>query len=204
MQINKEDIIAVSKQLPHIAGRQDFVENLYHQVNKMPDNCRILDIGGFLGGSSIVFALTVKDRGGLVYTINPAFCRTEQWGRYSNYHLSGDLHSFMENITKASMEGYIFPIIGSSEEVLGRWDGRLFDMILIDGDHGSEAVQKDLGWLKYTKENALLFFDDFGSAVKEVALKFFPSHPEWQKLSDIITPVTADYAVYEKGRMEER
>jgi predicted O-methyltransferase YrrM len=49
-------------------------------------------------------------------------------------------------------------------------DGKLFDFIYIDADHGTEAVMSDFeGALKCIKENGIIFFDDVKWAVDGVA-----------------------------------
>ena len=183
--MTKEEILKVGSQVYGTQGRPDYTKGLYKQSNKLPENCRILDIGGQIGGSAIVFALTVKERGGLVYSINPGFVRREQWPeKYKEYEkknkIAGDLQSFMDNVTKFSAEGYVIPLLGSSEEVLNRWDNRLFDMIYVDACHTYEAAKVDCKWLEHTKNNALACFDDFGSGVQKAATEYFASHSEWK------------------------
>lgn len=179
--MTKEVILKVALQVEGVSHRPEYAESLYVESARLPENCRILDIGGFVGGSSVVFALTVKGRAGLVYTINPGFVSPDKYpDKYKKYPIEGTLHEFIENVTKFGAEGYVIPLLGSSEEVLSRWDGRLFDMVYIDAWHSYEAVKIDIQWLKHTKKNALACFDEFGPGIKEAAFEYFSLHKEWK------------------------
>ena len=184
----KNKILEIAQQIPGTMDRLDYAERLYLIAKELPENCRILDIGGLYGASAIVFALTVKDRGGLVYTINPGFTNPKKWPKeYKLLGVRGDIYIFLENITKCGVEGYVFPLAGTSEEVLNRWDGRLFDMIFIDGCHQYEFVKTDCQWLKYAKENAIVAFDDWDdgnleqSEVEKAGCEYLKKNSEWKR-----------------------
>ena len=48
-----------------------------------------------------------------------------------------------------------------SEEVLKEWDAEIGG-VFIDGEHTTEALAIDLGWIKYVKNGGFLAFHDYG------------------------------------------
>ena len=200
--MTEKEVLEVASKMVHIGPRTGFAKSIYTEANKMPKDCRILDIGGFMGGSSITMALTVKDRGGLVYTINPSF--TPEGDKNKKYldmgmPLAGDLDSFMGFVKTFGAEGYVIPLIGSSEEILAKHDGSLFDMVFIDAWHVYEATKIDVKWLDYTKENAIAQFDDFAGGVEKAATEYFSEHKEWKRITDQAFYHKHGVAVFQKG-----
>jgi hypothetical protein len=185
--MDKAQILEIANSIPGTSGRMDYASNLIDRVNVLPENCRILEVGAQYGGSAITMALTVKERGGMVFSVDPCFIRPK--ARPESYRalpVMGNLHSFIWNVALHRVEGYVIPLPGTSEEVLQRWDGRLFDLVFIDGDHTYPSVKIDLQWLQFTKPQAWILFDDWIVPVKQAADEFFGMHGEWNLITEEI------------------
>lgn len=178
--MDKKKILEHASQIGGTKGRSDYALHLFEIANKLPKDCRILEIGSAAGGSATTMALTVKERNGVVFAIDPIFVPPSLRGsRYKKFDLLGDLYSFIWNVSMHEAEGYVIPLPGSSEEVLKRWDGRLFDLIFIDGDHTYSSVKIDLQWSKYTKVQAYIAIDDLMVEPRKACQEFLKEHLEW-------------------------
>lgn len=181
--MEKSEIIRRSQLVPGTGGRPDYAEHLYEAAMRLPNNSRILEIGAYQGGSGSVFALANKDRGGLVYSIDPGFwSRQEQLQKYDPaMAVMGDLRGYLKNLILTEAEGYCIPLPGTSEEVFKRWKGEIFfDMVFIDGWHTYEGAKIDLQWLKYIKPNGFCVFDDWLEGIEKAWKEYRDLHPEWE------------------------
>jgi len=177
--MTKEEVINIAKQIPGTAGRPDYIGYIYDMAQLLPENCRILEIGAMVGGSASAWALSIKDKGGLVYSIEPGFMKDKT--KYP--WVLGNLYAYMRNIITSGAEGFCIPLPGSSEEVLKRWHGKvLFDLVFIDGHHVYDAVKIDMQWLQHTKPAAFCFFDDWLPGIEKACAEYMKDHPEWVNL----------------------
>ena len=185
--MDKSEIIRRSQLVPGTKSRPDYAELLYKVAKRLPNNSRILEIGGMIGGSASVFALTIKDRGGLIYSIDPGFwSKQEQLQNYASIRdvVLGDLYKFLKNLILTEAEGYIIPLPGTSKEVFARWKGKIFfDLVFIDGLHTYEGVKIDMQWLEYVKQGGLCLFDDWLEGIKKACDEYMVLHPEWKRIS---------------------
>lgn len=150
----------LKEDLKNIEGWFDFCEanllyQLIAQVPKNQDNLIIIvEIGAFLGKSTITIAKAIKESGrGFVYSIDP-----HEGIPY--YHPQPTLSDFLENIHCANVNDIVKICLGNSDE----WSDNIstsLAMIFIDGDHTYEIVKKDyLKWEKKIIINGLIAFHD--------------------------------------------
>lgn len=169
------------------AGRPDYVANLIDRAKKLPDNCRVLEVGAQHGGSAVTIGLVIKDKGGVIYSVEPGFIPIkDRPSEYTLLPVLGDLQAYLHNAALNQLEGHMIPLPGTSREVLDRWDGRLFNMIYIDGDHTYESVKIDLEWCKYTRIRAYLALDDWIIPVKAAVDEYMVTHSEWELATETI------------------
>lgn len=184
--MDKDKVIEYATQIPGTAGRPDWAASLYDFANELPENCRILEIGAMLGGSAVAMALTVKDRGGLVYSIDPGFLHKDYWtDEYKQDQILGNVERYLAYSVQYDVAGYVVPIPGLSKDILSKWDGRLFDMLLIDGEHAYEAVKIDVQWEQYLKPTATIVFDDWIEGVEEAAMEYLSPKKEWKEVLNV-------------------
>ncbi len=130
------------------------VETLYNIAkNNCPEKSNILEIGNWLGLSTITFALALKEKYHFqsfvhpkIYTIDPHDKQhsiisdgLENWFKDCPFDIS---KKFQENIKKWEVEDYIEYHRCFSDE----FDKEIknIGLLFIDGDHRSEQVKKDL------------------------------------------------------------
>ncbi len=169
-------------------GRLDHAYYLYHYASILHNNSLIIEIGTGAGGSSIAMGMGIRDKNSKIITIDPGLLPVpEQIKRkkeLSRYDIQiNNLELVKKNIKAAGLEKYIFIISDSSENVLHRWDGRLIDMIHIDGSHKYEDVKIDCQWLKYIKKGGIAVFDDWFEPVQKAAKEYFADKYEWQVMT---------------------
>jgi len=184
----KQEILDVANSIPGTQARMDYAEYLINAVQHLPNDCKILEIGGFMGGSASTMALATEDKTGIIYSIDPAYI-APSWRpeEYKNFGLLGNIEQYVHNTALHGLYGRMIPLAGTSEEVLNKWNDKiLFDMIFIDGEHTYEAVKVDMEWAKYTKPNALIVFDDWITGIEKACMEYIGAHPEWKKCHGIL------------------
>ncbi len=151
---------ALKEDLKNIEGWFDYCEAnlLYQLVTQVPRNQAnliiVVEIGAFLGKSTITIAKAVKESGGgWVYSIDP-----HEGIPY--YHPQPTLSDFIENIGWANVNDIVKICLGNSDE----WSDNIsasLSMIFIDGDHTYEVVKKDYSkWEEKIIINGLIAFHD--------------------------------------------
>jgi hypothetical protein len=126
--------------------------------------------------------LAIKERGGRIFSIDPCYgdpaIITER--QHREYEIGGpQIYGVMSLIRQYNLDGIVIPIADFSEHVLNNWDGRLFDIIFIDGAHTYEAVRIDMMWAKYTKDKAVIALDDWIIPVQKACEEYIKEHNEW-------------------------
>jgi hypothetical protein len=196
--MRRERIVDKCTGMPGIGGRKDYAYRMHDIANKLVEqNCKILEIGGFRGASASVMALTIRDKGGIVYSVDPVYGRPETWpdGIPDKTNHKGILvpgkkfdhpiYQVFEALRDMGSEGNVVLIPGESEAVFHRWRNRIkFDMLYIDGRHEYEYVKKDLMWVRHLKQKALLVFDDWITPVEQAAKEFFKENQGWKLVND--------------------
>jgi len=115
----------------------------------------VMEIGSYAGGSTIQWATALHESEApdyRVYSVDPwdAYIDESQNLRVAyrimNRNLANGnvLRLFVQNLTAAGVANNCRQFRGRSEEILSMFKPGQFDIIYIDGDHASEAVQQDL------------------------------------------------------------
>ncbi len=139
------------------------VAYLFNLAAALPRGGCYLEVGSWLGLSSIVFA------NGLIASLNlraTVFC-VDTWRGSPEHQALPEVRQdhlfalFSHNVREAQVDGLIRPIRGQSTEVADTWDGPELDMIFIDGDHAPEACYQDIRhWHPRLKQGGRLLGHD--------------------------------------------
>ena len=145
----------------------------------------IVEIGGWMGGSTCIIGNACKDRGIPLVTV-------DHWAdRVVNqiYPWNSDIFdTWYGNLKKGGVDGIVIPIRGESFEVVKVWWYPIA-MLFIDGGHFDGIPQKDLAaWTPFVSPGGIVaIHDDFKPDVAEIC-KTLEDQPEtWTVIGKIET-----------------
>lgn len=155
------------------------VSFLFNLATELPPGGKYLEVGSWMGLSSIIFA------NGLLANLNlnaRIYCVDTWEGSPEHQDLSQVkerqlFEIFQHNINESQMDCLIEAVRGHSTDVAGDWSGPKLDIIFLDGDHSAEGCYQDLrNWLPHLASHGRMLGHDAvpGGGVED-ALKRFQS-----------------------------
>lgn len=149
----------VQKRVAHVSGSTTGMESklLYHLARKAEANGVVVEIGSFLGKSTIFLASGSKEaKQQKVYAIDP-----HAGAPVINKKFSGPTYQrFLRNIEGASVRDAVVPIKKTSDEAFRDWH-RPIRLLFVDGDHAYQAVKRDLKqWGSFVVEKGVIALHD--------------------------------------------
>ncbi|KKO20370.1 MAG: class I SAM-dependent methyltransferase [Candidatus Brocadia sp.] len=139
---------------------------LYKLVLSLPNKAIVVEIGSYLGASTVFLASAIKDRDGHIYCVDTWSNEAMSEGKRDTFD------EFLKNT--GSMKDFITPLKGYSVEVAKTFNKGI-DLLFIDGDHSYEATKSDVeNWVPKVKDCGIIIFHDIGWAegVKRVVNEF--------------------------------
>ena len=139
------------------------VSFLWDLGQRLPRNGAYLEIGSWLGLSSIIVAnslLAKLNFGAKIYCVD-TWLGSEEHQQMAIIKEDRLYENFLSNIEKSGVSGFISPIRGKSVEIAARFPDNSLDVLFIDGDHSFEGCYADLlAWYpKVTREGRILGHD---------------------------------------------
>lgn len=140
-----------------------------------PGEGDIVEIGAFIGNSTIYLAAPNRDR---VHSVDPH--SRESMSQLRGHEDSSSM--FLANLDRFDVRDRVEYHRKSSTEAAAEWSGPPVRLLLIDGMHTHEAVMSDyLAWKPVLAERHVVLFDDFlwpevERAVRDLRHQFCP---EW-------------------------
>ena len=144
-------------------------EALYSYTKEFTRDGNALEIGSYCGKSAVYIGLAVKENNQKLYSIDHHKGSEEQ--QPGEEYFDPDLLNkegngidtlpfFLKTIKDSYLEGYVIPVVSSSEEA--HKDLKMnFNMIFIDGGHSEEAAQTDYKlWSKKINPDGVLAIHD--------------------------------------------
>ena len=154
------------------------IEYLFKIAAKLPKHAKIIEIGSFMGLSSLLIASGLYCSGNItskLYCVDTWEGSEEHQGL--NIVKSGGLYDiFLKNINESGLATLIRPLRMTSSEASRLFEDEYFDFVFIDGDHSFEGCYEDLtAWYPKVKRDGILlghdcYCDIFG--VKKALEKF--------------------------------
>lgn len=144
-------------------------EALYSYTKEFTRDGNALEIGSYCGKSAVYIGSAVKENNQKLYSIDHHKGSEEQ--QPGEEYFDPDLLNkegngidtlpfFLKTIKDSYLEGYVIPVVSSSEEA--HKDLKMnFNMIFIDGGHSEEAAQTDYKlWSKKINPEGVLAIHD--------------------------------------------
>lgn len=132
---------------------------LFETVKQLPHDAVIVEIGAFMGKSTLCMGFACCGTRRRVYSV-------DTWNGNDTDFLINDFYiSWAKNVIDAGLEEHVFPLIGHSGVIMTLWDSMLkdkkIDLLFIDGSHVYRDVLADFyNSYRHVKENGLIFFHD--------------------------------------------
>ena len=131
-----------------------------------PGTRAIVEIGSFLGRSTAFLAAGSKGAGREKVVAVDHFRGSPEHQpgqRYSHPILTQEgstFNRFQQNLQRLGLEDHVTPIVTSSPEAAGRWQGPI-RLLFIDGDHSYEASRQDFElWSPFVIPHGMICFHD--------------------------------------------
>ena len=131
-------------------------------------------------------ACAIRGTNSRIVTIDPVFRTGEVWVRDAHRKSPGcyesNIRDVLNKITAAGLDGIVSIVPDYSFNVLTRWDGRMIDLLHVDGAHTYNDVLRDCDWMQFVKPGRWAAFDDWIAPVERAVIEYVSGHPEWQLL----------------------
>jgi predicted O-methyltransferase YrrM len=156
-----------------VDGFTDPIElSLLYHLTLAAETGAVVEIGSYLGRSTIVLASAARDTGRhSVAAVDPHMGELGIQGE----DLRDTRGEFLRNIERAGVARNVRLLHTTSVEAARHWDGGSVSLLFVDGLHTREAVLDDVGsWAEFLAPTATVVFDDFlpfagvRSAVREL------------------------------------
>ena len=164
-----------------IPGWAAFAQLYVDVVKIAKPHSHFVEIGSWAGRSAALMAVEIYNSGKDIKfdCVDPWLDGGVDLRDTEHRKLLGDV-PLLEQF-KANMRDVIHlvnPIQGYSVEVAKRYDDKMLDFVLIDGDHTYEAVRDDIkAWLPKMKNGRIIAGDDYGwPGVKQAVDEAFGKH----------------------------
>ena len=133
-----------------IQGWFDFQDVYKDQVASAGDTAHFVEVGGWLGKSSVFMADRIRESGkqirfDVVDTFRGSPTANDTIQESLALAEAGTVYpQFMDNIRACGVDDIIHAIVGDSAETAAQYADESLDFVFIDADHTLEAVRKDI------------------------------------------------------------
>lgn len=152
------------------------VKVLVEHYKNLPFGSKYLEIGSYLGCSSIIAGLTFKNKS-LVYSHD---IWEDDMKKLSHDggpppEVNNYFYKFYENIRNNNLEGIVIPVRGDSSYTVGIHEDESIDLAFIDGDHSYNGCLNDLNAVlpKMKHNTTILCHDAVSGSDVEKAIREF-------------------------------
>ncbi|MEC9022408.1 MAG: class I SAM-dependent methyltransferase [Pseudomonadota bacterium] len=139
------------------------IQKLFECAQKVPDGGLILEIGSFLGASSIALALGCLGTSKRVICVDTFEGNSTDFVKGNNnvwWNGNSYLPLFSKNLERYGVQNVVVPVVGNSGQIAVDWHQDL-DLLFIDGDHTIEGCTADLfNYVPFLRNNGLLLIHD--------------------------------------------
>ncbi len=128
---------------------------LYKLARSLPRNSIIVELGSYLGASSVFLGIGAKSNDSLVYCV-------DTWENDGMTEGKRDTYSeWAKNVQHLTN---VLPLRGRNNEIAPLFTNGI-DLLFIDSDHSYEAIKEDItNWLPKLRNNGIIVLHDVGWA----------------------------------------
>ncbi len=163
--------------------RPDYFFSLYWLARNTTKRSTIVEIGCHRGDSTLCLALGAEETDSHVVSIDPVF-------RNGEIHV-GDAHSevghmytstypsVMDRLIQWGLAQRVTIIPEYSFNVLPTWGDTPLSLLVVDGEHTYDAIQKDCAWLAKIPTGGRAAFDDWFDIIEQSVKDYIRDRSEW-------------------------
>ncbi len=182
--VNRHDVRIQNDRIPNletitIIGAQiqgmisiDSARFLYTLCYLQDEKGDVLEIGSWLGRSTVFLANAVKDsRNGSLYAVDhfKGNRGKEHFYKVGEDDLSDIKTLFLDNLNSCQVRDYVNVLDMPNHDALLHISDNSFRFLFIDGDHSKKGVEKDIElFFPLLVEGALVIFDDYSGDFPEL------------------------------------
>lgn len=186
------------KQIPHLEDIEGWLlleeaSELFLLADKIWSNRPIIcEIGVWKGKSSYIFATAIRDRVGILYSIDPFdgdgdLASKDSYQKQIEQMSVSLLQNFQDTMKRYDLLGNIKILPYLSSRSRKNFEERKIDLLFIDGNHDYELVKQDyLLWSDLVVSGGVLALHDVGAAhvdgPKRVMEEFVVGNPQWKDI----------------------
>jgi MMP 1-O-methyltransferase len=138
----------------------------------LPDNATVVEVGVFMGRSTVLLAAPRRLRGnGKVHSVDAFDCSGDD---YSSPHYASELKStgldsleavFRQNLKRMKLDAWVDVHKGSSSSIASMWKQPI-DLLLLDGDHSQKGAREAYeAWIPFLKLGGIIVLQNTGDRV---------------------------------------
>ena len=169
---DKRTYIAMAESIPGWVMANELAEK-FDYAYQLPDDALIVEIGVFLGRSTLVTAGARKMRGnGKVVAIDPFDASGDEFSVPVYQQIEKGLRrslkdQFSDNIRSARLEHYVEPCVGTAESVVESQMEKI-DMLILDGDQSPQGARSAYdAWIPFLKSGGILVVHNSADRIYE-------------------------------------
>jgi predicted O-methyltransferase YrrM len=133
--------------------------NLLYHLALATETGAVVEVGSYLGRSTVVLASAAADRGrDPVVAVDPH----EGVLGVANEERRDTEAEFLQNLDRAGVRSQVRLMRMTAAEAATEWEGDAVGLLFVDGLHTREAVLEDTrSWARFLTPDACIVFDDF-------------------------------------------
>lgn len=181
--------------------RISYLRSLHAYATMVPKPCTVVEIGTYRGRSAFIMACALAGTGSDLVTIDPVFAM----GRIRVPDAHQTAHEYASDFATVWHRFYQATLLPGqirlrvipkySHDYLKSWDRTPIGLLYVDGEHTSDAVRRDLGWMHHVGPGGYAAWDDWIKAVQEPVEGYVAEHPEWEFLHKSTDPPRGEWSI---------
>jgi predicted O-methyltransferase YrrM len=164
--------LTIAETIPGWVTWQELSEKVRY-ARSLPTDAQIVEIGAFLGRSTVVLAGARKLEGsGMVHTIDPFDASGETFSQTIYKKIENELNNsllnvFVTKLRSARVEDYVKVYQGTAESVVQTWNTPI-DMLVLDGDQSPKGARSAYNlWIPFLKPGGILVLHNSSERIYE-------------------------------------